>query len=80
MEDNNQFATADSSKQRSKLETYAPYMIQGSEMEPMTNRQYMESLSDAEFAAMIYLIVNNIGSRYTNSIKGVEQWLGEEKK
>ena len=36
MEDNNQFATADSSKQRSKLETYAPYMIQGSEMDPKT--------------------------------------------
>lgn len=46
----------------------------------MTNREHMDSLSNSEFAVMIYLIVNNIGSKYNNSIKGVEEWLSEEYK
>lgn len=44
----------------------------------MTNREYMESLSNKELAEFIYSDLLAIGRSYTDSIQGIAEWLSKD--
>ena len=44
----------------------------------MTNREYMENLSDKELAEFIYSDMLVLGQSYTNSIQGLTEWLSKD--
>ena len=43
----------------------------------MTNREYIETLTDEEMSYFIYSVLIPMGRRYTDSPLGIAQWLGE---
>lgn len=45
----------------------------------MTNREYLDSLSNMDFANFIYSKLLKIGKEYNDSILGIAHWLGLEK-
>lgn len=45
----------------------------------MTNREYLDSLSNMDFANFIYSKLLKIGKEYNDSVLGIAQWLGLEK-
>lgn len=45
----------------------------------MTNREYLDSLSNMDFANFIYSKLLKIGKEYNDSVLGVAHWLGLEK-
>ena len=47
--------------------------------EKMTNREYLDSLSNMDFANFIYSKLLKIGKEYTDSVLGIAHWLGLEK-
>lgn len=46
----------------------------------MTNRGWLQTLSDEEFAEWVICDAPDIGRRYIDSVLGLEEWLKEEKK
>lgn len=44
----------------------------------MTNREYIESLSNKLFAFAVRNTLTDVGKQYNDSISGIEEWLGEE--
>lgn len=46
----------------------------------MTNREWLETLSDEKFAEWVIDDAPNIGRRYNHSILGLEEWLKKERK
>lgn len=45
----------------------------------MTNREYLDSLSNMDFANFIYSKLLKIGKEYNDSVLGIAHWLGLEK-
>ena len=45
----------------------------------MTNREYLESLSDEEFVNAIYSVIIPTGKQFTSSRSGLTQWMKQEK-
>lgn len=46
----------------------------------MTNREYLDSLSNMDFANFIYSKLLKIGKEYNDSVLGIAHWLGKEKR
>jgi hypothetical protein len=44
----------------------------------MTNREYLNSLSNMDFANFIYSKLLKIGKEYNDSVLGIAHWLGKE--
>lgn len=44
----------------------------------MTNREWLNSLNNADFSKALYEVVLKVGKWYTDSELGITQWLGEE--
>lgn len=44
----------------------------------MTNREYLDSLSNMDFANFIYSKLLKLGKEYNDSVLGIAQWLGKE--
>lgn len=47
--------------------------------EKMTNREYLDSLSNMDFANFIYSKLLKIGKEYNDSVLGIAHWLELEK-
>lgn len=44
----------------------------------MTNREYLDNLSNMDFANFIYSKLLKIGKEYNDSVLGIAHWLGKE--
>lgn len=44
----------------------------------MTNREFLDSLSNIDFANFIYSKLLKLGKEYNDSVLGIAQWLGKE--
>jgi len=45
----------------------------------MTNREYLESLSDEDFVNAIYSVIIPAGKQFISSRTGLTQWMKQEK-